>query len=333
MRKLMFLLFFSLGVALLSVNTASAQVDSTCQIFGAGGNANIPQNTTKRFYTKYVPGAVYNWTITGGNISISGPRNLHYVDINGVECGPAQVCVSYSIDGQPPCCQCINVTVTGCTPPPPSCCIQYVNVTYDYLAPGGPVLKIKFKDCNPAGSGIVTTKLFISGVLHETQNWGSPINPNYTYNHNIRYPGCEQIYCITICGYNASGTLLCCTSVKGVGITCSGTYDPAYGQPIEWPTSYCSGGGGGGLPIDKTAPVKSKLSLTPNPATNTVTVSFPEKNNINTIQLVDRSGNLIRTYYVKGKNVFTIPVMNLKTGNYIIKPDNPLVESAIFIKQ
>ena len=325
------ILFLALGLFLVSVFTpvrTNAQADSSCQIFGSGNSLNVCNGSVKRFYTKFIAGALYGWSVSG-NAVIVGPRNLHYVDIQGTALGTARICISYSVNGQDPCCSCVDVNVVACGGGGGGggCCLQYVNITYDYLAPGGPVLKIKFKDCNPAGSGIVTTKLFISGVLHETQNWISPINPNYTYNHNIRYPGCEQIFCITICGYDANGTLLCCTNVKGVGITCSGTGDPAYGQPIEWPVSYCSGGGGGGgLPIDKVVPKAepktdisaSSFQLAPNPAGNTIRLSaIPEELQSAFIAITSSEGKVLKSIKVNSVSL-EIDIKDLKPGIYRI---------------
>jgi uncharacterized surface anchored protein len=62
-------------------------------------------------------------------------------------------------------------------------------------------------------------------------------------------------------------------------------------------------------------------------------VSFPQKNDIHSLQVVDRNGNIIKTYTTTNHNSFTLPVGNLKPGDYFIKTDDPLVESAVFIKQ
>lgn len=335
MRKLLILFLFSFLFIAVIPERAWSQQDSTCQVFGDGGNLNVAANATKRFYTKYTPGAIYGWSVVGSNAVIVGPRNLHYVDVQGLVAGTASLCLSYSVDGQQPCCVCSLITITGGPGGGTGgCCIQYVNVTYDRYAPGGPVLKIKFKDCNPNGSGIVKTKLFDRGVQIEEQDWVSPINPNYTYNHNIRNPNCEQIYCIKICGYDANGNLLCCTTVRGVGISCNWTFDPMQGQAFELPPGdrACSGGIGPPIDPDRTTGLK-KLSLNPNPVSNSLFVKFPEKNDIHSLQIVDRNGNIVKTIAVKNHNSVTIATSDLKTGSYFIKTDDPLIESAAFLKQ
>jgi hypothetical protein len=330
MRKLTYLLLLSLGLVLITPSQSFAQPDSSCQVFGDGGSSNIPKNTTKRFYTKYIPGAVYSWTIIGGNISITGPRNLHYVDVYGVECGPAQLCVSYSIDGQPPCCICIPVNVT-CGGGGGGCCINYVNSTMQF-----PNIKVKFQTCSP---GITLAKLFRrygnTWVEIDFTTAPSGFNPNYTYNLDITYNfwpfGCNEIFCLKICGY--TNGVECCTTNFAIQTDCDGYGNFIGVHDLSYPGCNAPGGGGGGIEVNKPAMAKEKLSLSPNPASNTLQVSFPQKNNISSLQIVDRSGNVIATYSVKGRSSFIIPVMNLKTGDYIIKPDDPMVEAAIFIKQ
>jgi hypothetical protein len=331
MRKLIYLLLLSVGLALLTPNQSYAQPpDSTCQIFGTGNTLTIDKGATKRFYTKYVAGASYGWSVIGGNAYIVGPRNLYYVDVYGVDCGTAELCVSYNKDGMEPCCKCVNITIVGCTPPPGgSCCIHYVNST---MQP--PWVKVKFQVCS---QGVTSAKLFKwNGSAYEllwTDSWPSGYNPAYTYNLNIGTFSCNEIFCLKICGY--SNGVECCTTNFAIRIVCdpSNTYFTGV-EDYNYPGCNApGGGGGGGIEVNKPAMAKEKLLLNPNPASNTLQVSFPQKNNISSLQVVDRSGNVIATYSVKGKSSFIIPVMNLKTGDYIIKPDDPMIESAIFIKQ
>lgn len=329
MRKLLYLAFIVFMAGLFAPTHANAQVDSTCQVFGTGGTLSIQNGTVKRFYTKYIAGAIYGWSVIGANAVIVGPRNQHYVDIQGVACGPITICVSYSVDGQSPCCVCVPAEVIGCGGgDPPSCCIRYVNAT---MQP--PWIKIKFQACSP---GITSAKLFrwdgSQYVLLDTDANGSGYNPTYTYNLDIMNFSCNEIYCLRICGYKADGTE-CCTSRFAIRVDCDPTNTYFTGvTDITYPGCN-SPGGGGGLPVDKTVSTKQKLNLSPNPVSSMLLVSFPEKNNIHSLQVVDRNGNIIKTFAVTNSNSFTIPVSNLKTGDYIIKTDDPLVESAVFIKQ
>lgn len=335
------LLFISLGIFLLTVlapTRSQAQVDSSCQIFGSGGSLNLCNGSIKRFYTKFIPGAIYGWSVSG-NAVIVGPRNQNYVDIQGTALGSARICVSYSVNGQDPCCNCVNVQVIACGGGGGGgngdCCMQYVNITYDVNTPGGPTLKIKFKDCNPAGSGIVTTRLFVSGVLWQTKGWGSPINPAYTYNHEIQNPDCYRIYCITICGYDINNNLLCCTSLKGIGTDCT--------NAIEWPASYCSGGGGGGgLPLDKTSTVKpsngqkaQNFALAPNPAGSSIKITgLPADMLGSVLSITSNAGKVLKTVKVTAA-AMDVDIHELAPGMYRIggigRLNQPYYRS--FIKQ
>lgn len=331
MRKLIYFLVLSLGLALVTPSQSYAQ-DSTCQIFGDGGSSNILLNNTKRFYTKYVPGAVYSWTIIGGNISIVGPRNLHYVDVYGTGCGPAQLCVTYSIDGQPPCCTCINVLVIGCDPPPDPCCINYVNSTMQF-----PNIKVKFQTCSP---GITSAKLFrlwgSSYIEIDFDTNPSGYNQNYTYNLDINWNlwpfGCNEIFCLKICGYKNG--VECCTSNFAIQTDCDATQTYFTGvHDISYPGCNAPGGGGGGG-IDPVRPAQSqsKLLLSPNPVSDNLKITLPDKNKISLLRITDRSGTIIKTVSIKGSNPVTIPVSDLRAGTYFIKADDPMVEAATFIK-
>ena len=329
MRKLIYFLVLSMGLALVTPNQSHAQ-DSTCQIFGEGGSSNILLNNTKRFHAKYIPGAVYSWTIIGGNISIIGPRNLHYVDVYGIDCGPAQLCVTYSIDGQPPCCTCIYVLVTGCPPPPDECCINYINSTMQF-----PNIKVKFQTCSP---GITVAKLFrwngSAYIEIDFTTQGSGFVPNYTYNLDINWDlwpyGCNEIFCLKICGYKNG--VECCTSNFAIQTDCdpSNTYFTGV-HDISYPG--CNAPGGGGPPpVSKPAQPLSKLLLSPNPVSTNLTITLPEKNKISLLRITDRSGTILKTVNVKGNNPVTIPVAELRAGTYFIKANDPMVEAATFIK-
>lgn len=331
MRKLAFLFLLSVGTLLVTPNESYAQPDSTCQIFGDGGSTNIPKYSTKRFYTKYVPGAVYNWTVTYGNISITGPRNLHYVDVYGIECGPAQLCVSYSIDGQAPCCVCVTVNVTGCSPPPGCCQIFYINSTMQF-----PYIKVKFQT---GCTGMTMAKLFqVNGTnltLIDTDTWPSGYNPAYTYNldinYNLRPFGCGEIFCLRICGYRPDGTE-CCTGNFAIQTVCDGGGNFTGVIDVSYPGCNAGGGGGGGLDPLKAVQQKSKLAMSPNPVSNALVVTLPEKNKITRLWIMDRNGNVLKTVQVKGGGSITILAGDLKAGSYFIKTDDPMVEAATFIK-
>jgi hypothetical protein len=330
MKKLLFITLGVLFITLFAPVRSQAQVDSSCQIFSSNSSLNLCNGTVKRFYTKFVPGALYAWSVSGNGVII-GPRNLHYVDIQGTALGTARICVSYSANGQDPCCKCIDVNVVACNANGDddnggggSCCLQYVNITYDTWTSNGPTLKIKFKDCNPSGSGIVRTRLFVDGVLSETQNWGAPINPSNTYNHNIKNPDCERIYCIRICGYDANDNLLCCTNVRGIGITCSWTGNALVGQAVEYPASFCSNNGGGGVP--RTAPVKGVqesgaaniFELAPNPAGSLLKISaIPAELISSRLTITSASGNAIQSFVVSASNM-DVDVSKLPAGIYRI---------------
>jgi hypothetical protein len=330
MKKLVYLLLLSCSFALFSPGQASAQVDSACQVFGTGGTLTVANGTVKRFYTKYIPGAIYGWSAVGSNAVIVGPRNLHYVDVQGAAVGTFSLCVSYSVDGQTPCCVCVTGTVvaSGGGGGGGTCCINYINSTYQ-----SGYVKVKFQTCAP---GVVQAKLLrwtgVSWVVLDVDNWGGTgYNPAYTYNMEIYNISCSELFCLKICGYMADGTE-CCSSRFAIRIDCdlygntNGVTDVPYGGCDN------SGGGGGGGP-ERVITAKEKLTLSPNPASSNLQVTLPEKTNAQTLQFTNRSGTIVKTVAVNGRKTISVSVSDLRTGNYFIKTNDPAVEAAVFIKE
>jgi hypothetical protein len=329
MRKLIILSVLS---CCFMTTTVKAAIDSVyCAIYGPDTICYNGTSVTVRYAAKYNAGASYSWSVTGSGIQITGPRNLHYVDVVVSSTGNKRICLTYSVDGSDPCCLCKDVVVTSCGGGGggESCCIYYVNSTYQ-LVNNQQVIKIKFRACS---NNIVITKLFDQyGNLMDQSNWGSPINPNYTYNMNIYNANCWQIYCFKICGYTANGTE-CCSGYQAVILNCDQYGNPTGSADYNYPGCGSGGGGGGGIGVEKQLFNKTKLSLNPNPVSGSLLVTFPAKHTINFLQVVDRNGNVVKTYSAKNKTSITLTTSDLKTGNYFIKTDDPQIEAAPFLKQ
>jgi hypothetical protein len=115
MKKSILILFTSL---LLSQASNAQIVCDICTLDNSVCNTTftMPVGGTLSLKTTPVNGALYAWSVTGG-LQIIGARNGSTVVIQCIYASPAnQICVSKSIDGQAPCCQCypVNCGTASC---------------------------------------------------------------------------------------------------------------------------------------------------------------------------------------------------------------------------
>lgn len=115
----------------IDVTVTDGQDDIDCSITGP---STFRSDQTASYFTAAGVGLGHFWS-TSGVVKIDVGGNGSGITISATGSGSGRVCVTSYAEGEEPCCNCINVTVTD--PPPPCIIPNFVSVFQDDSQSGG----------------------------------------------------------------------------------------------------------------------------------------------------------------------------------------------------
>lgn len=285
------------AACLLMLLAMSVQVYAQATCGGPCGGftssaTSVALNSNIVLTTSYTSGVT--WSVSSGLSIVSSSAGS--ITVKGTVAGARTLCMSYNANGTV-CSVCKVINVTDCPANSPA-----IGFIYDGGA-NPPVLKVTAN----IYSGSYSYTWYVNGVLYA--------GPSNGFNQiAIPNPQCGQVFEVSMSLTTPGG----CTRSSG----CKRVYfNCGTGQAVD--DGPCQGLGNVervAAPSLRDTKLKGILSVYPNPAWNTVNLTFEDASQ-RTLEVVDAAGNVVHSKVISEKE-YTLDVSKFKKGEYYIRQRN-----------